>query len=290
MAPSRTKRESRKADKDKGKEKEETGKIQEKQQVREMVSSKTENDKLSPQSQAQPPGGKEKEKSLRAFFALLTSYAEAKRLRIPVDVRWFGAIDDDQTGKELLEELQEMTDKELQEMIDEMDIDGNGEISPSAADELSDAAASARPAKRPRGDKAHVFSRLLRGAGSIASTLPPIIKLEVRDQEGTSVFFKIKRETQLKNLMDAYCSRQAVARDLIVFFFNRKQIRPTQTVAELEMEDEDKIDAVLQSDKRDLDDEPPSSAFHHPAPAKPPAPTVLPNFVPVKKKAKVDLE
>ena len=74
----------------------------------------------------------EDSQKLRAFFALLTSYAEAKQLRIPVDVCWFWAIDDDQTGKELLEELEEMTDKALQEMIDAMDIDGNGEINPSA--------------------------------------------------------------------------------------------------------------------------------------------------------------
>jgi len=37
-----------------------------------------------------------------------------------------------------------------------------------------------------------------------------IIHLKVRSQDDDEVFFKIKRTTQLKKLMDKYCERQGV--------------------------------------------------------------------------------
>ena len=33
------------------------------------------------------------------------------------------------------------------------------------------------------------------------------INIKVKSQDGTEIFFKIKRTTQLKKLMDAYCQR-----------------------------------------------------------------------------------
>ena len=33
------------------------------------------------------------------------------------------------------------------------------------------------------------------------------ITLKVKSQDGNEIFFKIKRATQLKKLMDAYCAR-----------------------------------------------------------------------------------
>ena len=33
------------------------------------------------------------------------------------------------------------------------------------------------------------------------------INIKVKAQDGTEIFFKIKRSTQLKKLMDAYCTR-----------------------------------------------------------------------------------
>ncbi|PKI62240.1 hypothetical protein CRG98_017374 [Punica granatum] len=48
------------------------------------------------------------------------------------------------------------------------------------------------------------------------------INLKVKGQDGNEVFFRIKRSTQLKKLMNAYCDRQS-----------------------LEMEDGDEIDAML---------------------------------------------
>ena len=37
------------------------------------------------------------------------------------------------------------------------------------------------------------------------------INIKVKAQDGTEIFFKIKRSTQLKKLMDAYCQRQGLS-------------------------------------------------------------------------------
>jgi len=36
------------------------------------------------------------------------------------------------------------------------------------------------------------------------------LNLKVKSQDGEEVFFKIKKQTQFKKLMDAYCARQNV--------------------------------------------------------------------------------
>ena len=54
------------------------------------------------------------------------------------------------------------------------------------------------------------------GAEAAASTAPAAdgaggkdlhINIKVKAQDGTEIYFKIKRSTQLKKLMDAYCQR-----------------------------------------------------------------------------------
>jgi len=59
------------------------------------------------------------------------------------------------------------------------------------------------------------------------------------------VFFKIKRSTQLKKLMGAYCDRQSQSLESIAFLFDGKRLRPEQTPDELDMEDGDEVDAML---------------------------------------------
>ncbi|KAK4762258.1 hypothetical protein SAY87_030142 [Trapa incisa] len=71
------------------------------------------------------------------------------------------------------------------------------------------------------------------------------INLKVKGQDGNEVFFKIKRSTQLKKLMNAYCDRQSVEMNSIVFLFDGRRLRAEQTPDELEMEDGDEIDAML---------------------------------------------
>ncbi|KAH6795787.1 hypothetical protein C2S51_036773 [Perilla frutescens var. frutescens] len=71
------------------------------------------------------------------------------------------------------------------------------------------------------------------------------INLKVKGQEGNEVFFRIKRNTQLKKLMNAYCDRQSVEFNSIAFLFDGRRLRAEQTPDELEMEDGDEIDAML---------------------------------------------
>jgi len=72
------------------------------------------------------------------------------------------------------------------------------------------------------------------------------INLRVVAQDGGEVFFKIKKSTQLRKLMDAYCDRQAISPNSIRFLYDGQRVREEQTPQELDMEDNDIIDAVLQ--------------------------------------------
>ncbi|XP_050204799.1 small ubiquitin-related modifier 1-like [Mercurialis annua] len=71
------------------------------------------------------------------------------------------------------------------------------------------------------------------------------INLKVKAQDGNEVLFRIKRNTQLKKLMNAYCDRQSVEPNAFAFLFDGRRLRAEQTPDELEMEDGDEIDAML---------------------------------------------
>jgi small ubiquitin-related modifier len=82
-------------------------------------------------------------------------------------------------------------------------------------------------------------------------------------QEGNEVYFKIKRSTPLRKLMDAYCQRQAKSSDSIRFLYDGARVMPDSTpeevhrpynhtidsnpshlsLVQMEMEDNDIIDA-----------------------------------------------
>ncbi|PWA45661.1 small ubiquitin-like modifier 2 [Artemisia annua] len=61
------------------------------------------------------------------------------------------------------------------------------------------------------------------------------INLKVKSQDGNEVFFKIKRITQLKKLMNAYCDRQSVEMNAIAFLFDGRRLRAEQTLMRLLM-------------------------------------------------------
>ncbi|KAK7320356.1 hypothetical protein VNO77_29764 [Canavalia gladiata] len=71
------------------------------------------------------------------------------------------------------------------------------------------------------------------------------ISLKVKGQDGNETFFRIKRSTHLKKLMNAYCDRQSVDINSVAFLFDGRRLRAEQTPDELEMEDGDEIDAML---------------------------------------------
>ncbi|CAN6708057.1 unnamed protein product [Malus baccata var. baccata] len=59
------------------------------------------------------------------------------------------------------------------------------------------------------------------------------INLKVKGQDGNEVFFRIKRSTQLKKLMNAYCDRQSVEMNSIAFLFDGRRLRAEQTPDEV---------------------------------------------------------
>ncbi|XP_023643153.1 small ubiquitin-related modifier 3 [Capsella rubella] len=71
----------------------------------------------------------------------------------------------------------------------------------------------------------------------------PQIILKVKSQDGDEVFFSIKKSTQVKRLMYAYCDRRGLKLDAFAFVFDGARIRGQETPFELKMESGDVIDA-----------------------------------------------
>merc|ERR1711912_115739 len=72
------------------------------------------------------------------------------------------------------------------------------------------------------------------------------VNLKVCGQDGSVVQFKIKKATQLKKLMQAYCDRQGLDINQIRFRFDGTPIQDTDSPASLDMEDDDTIDVFTQ--------------------------------------------
>jgi len=64
-------------------------------------------------------------------------------------------------------------------------------------------------------------------------------------QDGDEIVFKIKKTTPLKKLMNAYCNRQDVRFDALVFLYDGNRIQPDDTPDALGMEDNDEIDVMV---------------------------------------------
>ncbi|KAF7732846.1 dolichyl-phosphate-mannose-protein mannosyltransferase pmt3 [Apophysomyces ossiformis] len=72
------------------------------------------------------------------------------------------------------------------------------------------------------------------------------INLKVVGNDNNEVFFKIKRSTQLKKLMDAYCDRQGKSPNSVRFLYDGHRVLPQNTPQDLEMEDGDSIDVMVE--------------------------------------------
>ena len=72
------------------------------------------------------------------------------------------------------------------------------------------------------------------------------INIKVKAQDGTEIYFKIKRTTQLKKLMDAYCQRQGLANNQCRFIFDGERVKDDDTPDGLEMENGDEIDVMVE--------------------------------------------
>jgi len=67
--------------------------------------------------------------------------------------------------------------------------------------------------------------------------------LNIKVTDGNNeVFFKIKRSTQLKKLMDAFCERQGKSRNTVRFLFDGSRVQPDDTPDLLDMQDGDTLE------------------------------------------------
>lgn len=79
---------------------------------------------------------------------------------------------------------------------------------------------------------------------------PPVaqqqVSLKVVNADGAEMFFKIKKGTLLKKLIDAYCKKQGITRASVRFLFDGSPIDEGKTPEDLGMEDDDVIDAMVE--------------------------------------------
>ena len=66
------------------------------------------------------------------------------------------------------------------------------------------------------------------GAPPAETTGSEHLNIKVTDNNN-EVFFKIKRSTQLKKLMDAFCDRQGKMPATVRFLFDGQRVQPTDT-------------------------------------------------------------
>ncbi|KAI8984649.1 ubiquitin-related domain-containing protein [Mycotypha africana] len=72
------------------------------------------------------------------------------------------------------------------------------------------------------------------------------INLKVVGSDQNEVFFKIKRSTALRKLMDAYCERQGKQPGSVRFLYDGTRVLPQDTPNDLDMDDGDCIDVMVE--------------------------------------------
>eukprot|EP00618_Florenciella_parvula_P007354 CAMPEP_0119545086 /NCGR_PEP_ID=MMETSP1344-20130328/55062_1 /TAXON_ID=236787 /ORGANISM="Florenciella parvula, Strain CCMP2471" /LENGTH=279 /DNA_ID=CAMNT_0007589599 /DNA_START=61 /DNA_END=899 /DNA_ORIENTATION=+ len=72
------------------------------------------------------------------------------------------------------------------------------------------------------------------------------ITIRVRDQTGEETFFKVKKSTRFEKVFSTYAQRKGVNVASLRFLIDGERINPSQSPAELDMEDQDQIDCMLE--------------------------------------------
>ena len=68
----------------------------------------------------------------------------------------------------------------------------------------------------------------------------------MKSQDGIETYFKIKRNTQLRKLMESFCTRQGINPSTVRFLFDGERILDESTPEALGMDDGDEIDAMVE--------------------------------------------
>ncbi|KAL0886857.1 hypothetical protein Bca101_010840 [Brassica carinata] len=71
------------------------------------------------------------------------------------------------------------------------------------------------------------------------------ITIKVKSQDDVDVYFRIKRDVELRKMMEAFSHRVGKQMSAFVFLFDGIRIKPNQTPNELDLEEGDEIDALV---------------------------------------------
>jgi small ubiquitin-related modifier len=72
------------------------------------------------------------------------------------------------------------------------------------------------------------------------------VLITVRGQDGNAMKFKVKPNTTISKVMDAYCSSNGLNQTSVRFLFDGMRLNREQTVKSLGLQNEDVIDVVLE--------------------------------------------
>jgi small ubiquitin-related modifier len=72
-----------------------------------------------------------------------------------------------------------------------------------------------------------------------------VLNVKVKGSDG-EVFFKIRPDTSMRKLMNAYCDKTGKTSSEVRFLVNGERIQPTDTPSSLGLEENDIIDAMVE--------------------------------------------
>ena len=73
------------------------------------------------------------------------------------------------------------------------------------------------------------------------------ITIRVKDAGGEEMFFKVKKTTKMEKIISAYSQRKGMAVTAFRLMFDGNRVNPTDTPKMLEMDDNDQMDAMLET-------------------------------------------
>ncbi|RID41036.1 hypothetical protein BRARA_J01025 [Brassica rapa] len=81
---------------------------------------------------------------------------------------------------------------------------------------------------------------------SVPSSVPSShVTLKVKSQDDVDVYFRVKRDVELRKMMEAFSHKVGKQMSAFVFLFDGIRIKPNQTPKELDLEEGDEIDALV---------------------------------------------
>eukprot|EP01031_Cornospumella_fuschlensis_P047734 gene47734-58482_t len=98
-------------------------------------------------------------------------------------------------------------------------------------------------------DQIDVFIRQTGGSGAGEDVKPDgeaAITIHVKQANGESVAFKVKRSTKMQKICEAFANKMGIAVNMIRFLYDGTRLNMDDTPKFLEMEDGDQIDASIE--------------------------------------------